>query len=127
MAVRFLRLAQASGLRTRSLSHRFGCRRSPLRIEAARPLMSWFESRWARMIRTGKNELFEVPGVADLAGGSVIPSRLARINRGASRCSLAVKGDALIYGPNLVAWSVVSERRNHHPHQVKIQTQLVTK
>jgi hypothetical protein len=52
--------------------------------------------------------------------------RLARINRDTSRCSLAVKGDALIYGPNLVAWSVVSERRNHHPHQVIIQTQSVT-
>jgi hypothetical protein len=58
--------------------------------------------------------------------GQFIPSRLARINRDASRCSLAVKGDALIHGPNLVAWSVVSERRNHHPHQVIIQTQSVT-
>jgi hypothetical protein len=58
--------------------------------------------------------------------GQFIPSRLARINRDTSRRSLAVKGDALIHGPNLVAWSVVSERRNHHPHQVIIQNQSVT-
>jgi hypothetical protein len=59
------------------------------------------------------------------AAGQFIPSRLTRINRDSNRCSLAVKGDAVTYGPNLVAWSVVSERRNHHPRQVIIQTQPV--
>jgi hypothetical protein len=58
--------------------------------------------------------------------GQFIPSRLARINRNVSRRSLAVNGDALIHGPNLVAWSVVSERRIHHLHQVIIQNQSVT-
>jgi len=43
------------------------------------------------------------------------PSRLIRINRVLLFGStLAVKGEALIHGPYLVAWSVGSERRNLH-------------
>jgi hypothetical protein len=49
--------------------------------------------------------------------------QLARINSGfRSGNSLAAKGDTLIHGPRLVAQSVGSERRNHHPLQKTIQT-----
>jgi hypothetical protein len=43
------------------------------------------------------------------------PPRLIRINRVLPNGStLAVKGEASIHGPYLVAWSVGSERRNLH-------------
>jgi hypothetical protein len=42
------------------------------------------------------------------------PPHLVRIKQGIDFMnSLAVKGDALIHGPNLVAWPMGSERRNH--------------
>jgi len=54
--------------------------------------------------------------------GRFNPSRLFRINRDLpNRSSLAVKGDVLIHGPHLVAQSVGSEWRNHHPYQETIQ------
>jgi len=48
-----------------------------------------------------------------LQAGISNPPRLFRINRDLPFGSfLAVKGEALIHGPYLVAWSVGSERRN---------------
>jgi hypothetical protein len=48
---------------------------------------------------------------------------LARINSDfLSRNSLAVKGDALIHGPRLVARSVGSEWRTRRPYQMDNQT-----
>lgn len=46
------------------------------------------------------------------------PARTSRINRDfLTRISLAVKGDAKIHGPYLVARSVVSDWRNRRPRQ----------
>ena len=45
-------------------------------------------------------------------------ARTSRINRDVlTRISLAVRGDAKIHGPNLVARSVVSDWRNRRPRQ----------
>jgi hypothetical protein len=53
--------------------------------------------------------------------GHCNPPRLIRISRNLPVGSvLAVKGDVLIHGPNVVAWPMGSERRNHHRHQVFI-------
>ena len=53
--------------------------------------------------------------------GRSTPPRLLRINRDLPAGStLAVKGEALNHGLHLVAWSVGSERRNHHLHQAVI-------
>ena len=55
--------------------------------------------------------------------GHCNPPRLIRINRNLPVGSiLAVKGDVLIHGPNVVAWPMGSEGRNQHPHQVNIQS-----
>ena len=53
--------------------------------------------------------------------------QLTRINSDfLSRNSLAVKGDALIHGPSLVARSVGSEWRTRRPYQLDIQTNYET-
>jgi hypothetical protein len=51
-----------------------------------------------------------------LQAGQFNPPHLTRINKDSLRSALAVKGDVLIHGPNLVALSVGSERRNQHLH-----------
>lgn len=57
-----------------------------------------------------------------LQAGRSNPPHLTRINEHSSLSASAVQGDVLIHRPNLVAGLVVSERRNHHLHQVIIQT-----
>ncbi len=55
--------------------------------------------------------------------GQYSPPHLVRIKREARfGGSLAANGDALIHGPNLVAWPVGSEWRNHRLHRAVIQT-----
>ena len=54
------------------------------------------------------------------------PTRLLRINRAlSSGIPLVVKGEASIYGPNLVAWPVGSEWRNRHLQRAVIQSNAV--
>ena len=77
--------------------------------------------------RTSLSNLFQKNKMLRFRQGGLNPSSSARTNLDISaEIVCAVKGDALIHGPNLVARSVVSERRIHHPHQVIIQTQSVT-
>jgi hypothetical protein len=53
--------------------------------------------------------------------GHFNPSRLFRINGNLHNWNFpAVKGDVLIHGPHMVAQSVGSEWRNHHPYQETI-------
>ena len=71
------------------------------------PRVLWLTEKVLRFLQAGINN----------------PPRLFRINRNLPFGSfLAVKGEVLIHGPNLVAWPVGSERRNHHLQQVIIQT-----
>jgi hypothetical protein len=73
---------------------------------------------------TNSKEIFSIYKVLRFSqAGHFIPSRLFRINRDLpNRSSLAVNGEVLIHGPNLVAQSVGSEWRNHHLYQITIQT-----
>jgi hypothetical protein len=68
-----------------------------------------------------KDRFLEAQVLRISPAGHLYPSRLARIYRDSLMSSLAVRGDVMNHRSNLVAGPVVSERRNHHLHQVSIQ------